>query len=129
MFLDFSLPFLYFSHFLLRPERRHPSLCPKPTLCPYSCFFLLATAILNHSRAAVYSVHCLAAAVSPFETNSSSSELTGMPPPHHPVLLWQPCMAPVTVSSSILALIVLSAPLPREAQLSCYLLSFLPPNA
>lgn len=99
--------------------RGDPSLCPKRTLHPYSCFCLLAAAILNHSGAAVHSVHCLAAAVSPFGTNSrsssSSSEPTGMPLPHHPVLLWQPRMAPVTVNSSILALIVLSAPLSKRS--------------
>lgn len=50
MFLDFSPPFLYCSHFFSSQalsERRYPSLCPKPRLRPYSCFCLLAAAILE----------------------------------------------------------------------------------
>lgn len=49
VFLDFS-PFLYCSHFFpsqALSARRHPRLCPKPTLRPYSCFCLLAAASLQ----------------------------------------------------------------------------------
>lgn len=103
MFLDFS-PFLFCSHFFFPQtlsggdtQAFDLNLCSAPI--PVSVIWLQP--FLYHSVAAVDSVHCLAGAVSPDGTSSSSK----LESPS--TLWWHPCMAwrvEWVCSSNILAL-------------------------
>lgn len=137
MFLDFSPPFLGFSHFFSSQalsERRHPSLCPKPMLHPLFCFCLLAAAILKpvHGSCQLCSLfsRVTGALLGPAAAAAAASQLESSP--HPPSTAVAATHGTVGASSSILALVDLSAPLPRRAQLSCHLFHgafpFLPPN-
>lgn len=61
------------------PERRHPRLCPKPTLRPYSCFCLLAAASLQPFQGSCR-LSSLSGRGSEPCWDQRSSELTGEPP-------------------------------------------------